>query len=261
MLAKKRSPGRFNRLMAYLRLMLAALALGFMTQPSQAAELSAREIIDKARAAITKDPQNLGKIKGVRYELRFTDPEKKTLGLTILDESGVSRRQVDYNADYSLENITASNGLEGWASRRNLTTGQGENKVIGFVQVSRMREMTIDELSFFAAPAKEIGSVKLIGKDKINEQSVYALEYRYKNGFAITRFFNKENFKLVAYDQKTEAGQEQRQQVEEFTTEGEITFIKREKVFIDGKHMLDVTYEKITLNPSVSEDIFAFPVR
>ena len=77
----------------------------------------------------------------------------------------------------------------------------------------------------------------------------------------MTRFFNTENFKLVAYDQKTEAGQQQRQKVEEFTTEGEVTFVKREKVFIDGKHLLNVTYEKITLNPSVSEDIFAFPVR
>ncbi|NBV39134.1 MAG: hypothetical protein EBS00_06185 [Verrucomicrobia bacterium] len=241
--------------------MLVALALGLVPQGSQAADLSARQIIEKARAAITKDPQALNKIKGVRYELRFTDPEKNPLGLTILDEVGVSRRQVDYNKDYTLENITASNGLEGWAARRNLANGQGESKIIGFAQVARMREMTTDELSFFAAPAKEIGSVKLIGKDKVNEQTVYALEYRYKNGFAVTRFFNTENFKLVAYDQKTEAGQQQRQQVEEFTTEGEVTFVKREKVFIDGKVLLDVTYEKITLNPSVSEDIFTFPVR
>ena len=247
--------------MAHLRLMLVALALGLVPQVSQAADLSAREIIEKARAAIAKDPQALNKIKGVRYELRFTDPEKNPLGLTILDEVGASRRQVDYNKDYTLENITASNGLEGWAARRNLTNGQGESKIIGFAQVARMREMTTDELSFFAAPAKEIGSVKLIGKDKVNEQTVYALEYRYKNGFAVTRFFNTENFKLVAYDQKTEAGQQQRQQVEEFTTEGEVTFVKREKVFIDGKVLLDVTYEKITLNPSVSEDIFTFPVR
>lgn len=261
MLAKKPPLGRFNSLMASLRLMLTALALWLIPHASQAADLSAREIIEKARAVLTKDSEKLSKIKGVQYELRFTDPEKKPLGLTILDERGVSRRQVDYNADYTLENITASNGLEGWAARRNLTNGQSENKVISFAQVARMREMTIDELNFFAAPAKEIGSVKLIGKDKVNEQNVYALEYRYKNGFAITRFFNTENFKLVAYDQKTEAGQQQRQQVEEFTTEEEITFIKREKVFIDGKHVLDVTYEKITLNPDVSEDIFAFPVR
>ena len=247
--------------MAHLRLMLIALALWLVPQASQAADLSAREIIEKARATIAKDPQALNKIKGVRYELHFTDPEKKPLGLTILDEVGVSRRQVDYNTDYTLENITASNGLEGWAAQRNLTNGQGESKIIGFAQVARMREMTTDELSFFAVPAKEIGSVKLIGKDKVNEQNVYALEYRYKNGFAVTRFFNTENFKLVAYDQKTEAGQQQRQQVEEFTTEGEVTFVKREKVFIDGKHLLNVTYEKITLNPSVSEDIFAFPVR
>ena len=247
--------------MAHLRLMLVALALGLVPQASQAADLSAREIIEKARAAIAKDPQSLNKIKGLRYELRFTDPEKKPLGLTILDEVGVSRRQVDYNTDYTLENITASNGLEGWAARRNLANGQGESKIIGFAQVARMREMTTDELSFFAAPAKEIGSVKLIGKDKVNEQKVYALEYRYKNGFAVTRFFNTENFKLVAYDQKTEAGQQQRQQVEEFTTEGEVTFIKREKVFIGGKHLLNVTYEKITLNPTVSEEVFAFPVR
>lgn len=238
-----------------------ALALWMASPTTFAADLSARQIIEKARAVLTKDSQNLSKIKGLRYELRFFDPEKKPIGLTILDESGISRRQVDYNADYTIENITASNGLEGWASRRDLTTGQGENRVIAFAQVARMKEMSTDGLNFFAPPAKDIGAVKLIGKEKVNEQDTYAIEYRYKNGFAITRYFNSESFKLVAYDQKTEAGQQQRQIVEEFTTVDEITFVKREKVLIDGKYLLSVDYEKITLNPLVSEEIFAFPAR
>ena len=230
---------------------------------SHAANPTTTEIIEKARAAVAKEPKFLERIQGLHFEIRFVDAENKPLSFTIIQLIGPkSRRELSYNQNYTVEVVTACNGLEGWKSTREIT-GQKrvQNLIIPFDQVAILKDMTVNDLAFYNAPAEGTGTVSYIGTDEINGKKVYSLEYKFNSGFKIIRHFGVNNFELVAYDQKNAKGEVLRQQVEETSWIEGVCFIKRESVLINGKKMAEAIYEKTSINPEVNSSSFAFPIR
>ncbi len=230
---------------------------------AQAADLTATQIIEKARAAVAKEAKFLERVQGLHFEIKFIDAEKKPISFTIIQLVGPkSRRELSYNDNYTIEIVTACNGLEGWKSTREIG-GQkrAQNLIIPFDQVAIMRDMTINDLAFYSAPTEGTGSVSYLGTDEINGKKVYSLEYKFNSGFKITRHFGVSNFELVAYDQKSAKGEIHRQQVEETEWVEGICFVKRETILVNGKKMAEAIYEKTSINPEVDNSSFAFPIK
>ncbi len=230
---------------------------------SHAADLTAAEIIEKARVAAAKEPKFLDRIQGLHFEIKFIDSEKKPLSFTIIQLIGPkSRRELAYNENYTVEVVTACNGLEGWKSTREIN-GQKrvQNLIIPYDQVAILRDMTINDLAFYSAPAKDAGTVSYLGTDEINGKKVYSVEYKFNSGFKITRHFGINNFELVAYDQKSAKGDIHRQQVEEMNWIEGVCFVKRESILINGKKVAEAIYENTSINPEVSPSSFAFPIK
>jgi len=230
---------------------------------ARAADLSTAQIIEKARAAVAKEPKFMERIKGLHFEIKFVNAENKPASFTIIQLiSPKSRRELSYNENYTVEVVTACNGLEGWKSTREIN-GQkrAQNLIIPYDQVAILRDMTINDLAFYSAPAEGTGSVSLLGKDEINGKKVYSVEYKFNSGFKITRHFGVNNFELVAYDQKSAKGEIYRQQVEEMEWVEGVCFVKRETILMNGKKVAEATYEKTSINPEVAESSFAFPLK
>jgi hypothetical protein len=249
--------------MAIARHLFAFLIFATSVINSYAANLTATEIIDKARAAVAKEPKFLERIQGLHFEIKFTDAENKPLSFSIIQLIGPkSRRELSYNPNYTVEIVTACNGLEGWKSTREVG-GQKrvQNLIIPYDQVAILRDMTINDLAFYSAPAEGTGTVSYLGTDEINGKKVYSLEYKFNSGFKITRHFGVNNFELVAYDQKSAKGEIHRQQVEETTWIEGVSFVKRESILINGKKVAEATYDKTLINPEVSPSSFAFPIK
>jgi hypothetical protein len=230
---------------------------------AHAANLTAAQIIEKARSAAAKEPKFLERIQGLHFEIKFVNPENKPVSFTMIQLVGPkSRRELSYNENYTVEVVTACNGLEAWKSTREIG-GQkrAQNLIIPYDQVAILRDMTINDLAFYSAPAEGTGSVSYLGTDEINGKNVYSLEYKFNSGFKIIRHFGVNNFELVAYDQKSAKGEIYRQQVEETEWIEGVCFVKRETIFMNGKKVSEAIYEKTAVNPEVGESSFAFPIK
>jgi hypothetical protein len=249
--------------MTFARHLFAFLFLTASFTNAHAANPSVTEIIEKARAAVAKEPKFLDRIQSLHFEIKFNDTENKPLSFTIIQLVGPkSRREISYNQNYTVEVVTACDGLEGWKSTRELA-GQkrAQNLIIPFDQVAILRDMTINDLSFYSMPDASSGTVSYIGTDEINGKKVYSLEYKFNSGFKIIRHFGVNNFELVAYDQKSAKGEVHRQQVEETTWVEGVCFVKRETILVNGKKVAEAIYEKTSVNPEVSPNSFAFPIK
>ncbi len=249
--------------MTIARRLFAFLVLTASIFNAHAANLTAAQIIEKARAAVAKEPKFLERIQGLHFEIKFLNLENKPVSFTMIQLVGPkSRRELSYNENYTIEVVTACNGLEAWKSTREIG-GQKrvQNLIIPFDQVALLRDMTINDLAFYSAPAEGTGSVSYLGTDEINGKKVYSVEYKFDSGFKITRHFGVNNFELVAYDQKNAKGEIYRQQVEETEWIEGVCFVKRETILLNGKKVSEAIYEKTLINPEVGESSFAFPIK
>jgi outer membrane lipoprotein-sorting protein len=251
--------------MAFLRQSLGLLLLFSLAQAAESTTpttLTATEVIAKARAAVAKEPQYLQRVQGLHIEANVVDTDGKKLGLTILQLVAPSkRRQITYNPEHTSEEVIGSNGLEAWAKSTNIPKNLSKVAILSYEVVASMKDMAENDLGFYAAPSPNRGTVNCLGLVEVNGHKTYALEYSYKSGFKITRYFDAQNFLVVAADQLTSTGKIQRQQVEEIVWIEGLAFTKKETVFVDGKKFLDVTYDKIIINPEIAASSFAFPDR
>lgn len=223
-----------------------------------AAELTPTEVIAKARAALAADPAALTKVRSLRFELTSVDAEGKPAGFTLLEVNAPDQRyQLSLNANRSVEEILATNGNEGW--RKSTQTTQ-----IGVLRsefVSVLRDMASSDLTFFTAPTERQGVVKSAPASEINGRQQVAVEYAYKSGFRIIRHFDAATFRLTATDQPMPDGKTQRQLVTATTVVDGILFTQKEAILIDGKKVAEATYEKVTVNPTLTPGHFIFPTR
>lgn len=249
--------------MVKLRHLFLFLTLTASVIVAKAASLTAEEVVAKARAAVAKEPNFLERVKGLYFEIKFTDVDNKPLSAIALEIAGPrSRREIAYDNKYQFEIITATNGLEGWKISREIRGQKKQkNEIITFDQVAVLRDTTANELSFYKAPAAGTGTLTSLGTQEVNGKKVYSLEYSYNSGFKIIRHFGFNNFELVAYDQVGLKGDVQRQQVEETIWIEGICFVKRETVLLNGKKVAEAVYEKTQVNPESDPKRFVFPTQ
>ena len=171
--------------MTIARHLFAFLVLTASFAQSHAASITATEVIEKARAAVAKEPKFLERIQGLHFEIKFVDSENKPLSFTIIQlVSPKSRRELSYNENYTVEVVTACNGLEGWKSTREIN-GQKrvQNLIIPYDQVAILSDMTINDLAFYSAPSDGTGTVSYLGTNEINGKKVHSIEYKFNSGF------------------------------------------------------------------------------
>jgi len=252
--------------MVLTRTLLALLAIGTSLVAADAPSsenLKAEDVIAKARGAIAKEPKFLERIKGLHFEAKSADQDGKPSGYVILQiVPPFNRRQINYTADYSAEVTTCSNGLEGWTTKREIRQGgRAEMGVVGFAEVARMKDMAINDLTFYAAPEAGTGTVTSKGQNEINGRKVNSLQYSYKTGYNLIRHFDVQTNLLAATDYIDAKGEALRQQVDDTQWVEGVAFAKKETVFVGGKKVAEITYEKVLINPEVSDSSFAFPQR
>ena len=244
-------------------LSMVAMAASLGAAEPKPADAQALEVIAKAHASAAKEPKFLERVKGLHFEMKSFDPEGKLSGYIILQVvAPAKRRQMNYSADYSREITRSSNGLEGWITQRELRAGgRSELGVMRFDEVARLKDMAINDLTFYAAPDAASGTVSYKGESEINGRKVRGVQYTYRSGYNLIRHFDAQTNLLVATDYLDASGKPLRQIVEEMQWVEGLAFAKKESIHIEGKKVADVIYEKVAINPEVSDSSFAFPQR
>jgi hypothetical protein len=222
--------------------------------------LTVEVIVAKARAALTSDVAALDKVKALRMEFTAFDDKGKSLNTTTLTLAAPGYRlQKTMDRDRGLEAAVCAGRLEGWTTRKLDALASREIRSVPYEEFKKLRDMSRDDLAFFAIPAAGLGTATYQGSSDIDGRKTHAVEYAYASGFRLTRHFDAETFALVASDQPTPKGELQRQKVEALTKVDGIAFPSKESISVDGKKSGDVTYDQIQVNPALSAGLFDFP--
>ena len=250
--------------MALFRPFSALLATLLLTGPLalSAADkaLTVEVVVAKARAALTSDVAALDKVKALRMEFTAFDDKGKALNTTTLTLAAPGYRlQKTMDRDRGLEAAVCAGRLEGWTTRKLDALASREIRSVPYEEFKKLRDMSRDDLAFFAIPAGGLGTATYQGPSDIDGRKTQAVEYAYASGFRLTRHFDAETFALVASDQPTPKGELQRQKVEALTKVDGIAFPSKESIWVDGKKSGDVTYDQIQVNPGLPVGLFDFP--
>lgn len=221
--------------------------------------LTAEGIIAKAQAAVCTEPGKLAAVTALRLEFTASDEKGKALNTTTLTlAAGGYRLQTTADRDRGFEAAICAGRLEGWTSNKADALSRRSLRALPYTDFKMLKEMSRDDLAFFAAPTAG-GAVSYQGPSEIAGRKTEAVVYRYESGFQITRHFDATTFALVASDQLTPKGELQRQQVVSFTRVNGISFPAKEIVFMAGRQSGEVTYDQITVNPTLPAGLFDFP--
>jgi hypothetical protein len=249
--------------MALSRLLPALVALCCVAGAAPAANepaLTLTEVITQARAAVTADAKALEAVKGLRLEFTSVDHQadaKSKVTLTLVAPG--LRHQSSEDVALGGVSVVCAGSLEGWASRLRSPLAERELRPVPYEEFRRLRDMARDDLAFFAVPPAELGSAEYKGLDEVDGRRTHAVAYAYASGFQITRHFDARTFALVASDQLSPGRRLLRQKVESFLEAGGLRLAAKETVHIDGRKVGEVTYERVTVNPTIPTDLFRFP--
>lgn len=240
-------------------LTLAVLALAAVASAAP----SANEVVKKARAALAKDTGFLDRVTSLHFEGKVLGPDGKAIQSFILEAvPGGKRRELRYDADFTAEIAIVTNGMEAWARRTNISTGQSEAaRVLPHEVAQRLADMGRADLSFYAEPAAGRGSIKLKATEAVEGRKAYSIEYSYPSGYTCVRHFDAETFALIATDYPQGEGKVERQVEEETQLAEGIRMPKKVRILQDGKAVGTLVFEKIVVSGDIAESAFVFPVR
>jgi len=228
--------------------------------PAAEPALTLTEVIARARAAVAPDAKTLEGVKSLRLEFVSIDEQagaKSKVALT-LAAPGL-RHQTSEDTALGGVSVVCAGRLEGWASRLANPLATRELRPVPYEEFRRLRDMARDDLAFFAIPPADLGSAEYQGLAEVDGRPTHAVAYAYASGFRITRHFDAKTFALAASDQLSPGRRLLRQKVESFLESGGLRLAAKETVYIDGRKVGEVTYERVTVNPTVPADLFLFP--
>ena len=242
------------RLIALASLTLAAIA---------SAAPSAPDIVKKARATLAKDAAVLDRVTTLHFEGKLLGPDGKTAQGFILEVAqGGKRRELRYDGEFTTEISIATNGMEAWARRSELTTGKSEAaRVLPHEVAARLGDMARSDLAFYAEPAPGRGSIKLKATEAVEGRKAYSIEYTHSTGYTCVRHFDAETYALIATDYPQADGKIERQVEEETQVAEGIRVPKKVRILQDGKAVGTLVFDKVIVNGDVAESAFVFPVR
>ena len=250
--------------MALFRLFAALFATLLLAGPlalsAEDKAITVETIVAKARAALTSDVSALDKVKTLRMEFTASEAKGAEINVSALTLAAPGYRlQKTIERSRNFESAVCSGRLEGWTTRKLDALAAREIRSVPYEEFKKLRDMSRDDLAFFALPAAGLGTATYKGPSEIDGRKTQAVEYAYASGFRITRHFDADSFVLVASDQPTPKGELQRQKIEALTKVDGITFPAKESIWVDGKKSGDVTYDAIQVNPALPAGLFDFP--
>lgn len=217
-------------------------------------------IVARARAAMTPDVAALDKIRTLRLEFTVADAQGQAINTSFLTlATGGRRLQSTADPDRGFEAAFCAGPLDGWALLKPDALAPRSLRALPYEEYRALRDMARDDLAFFAIPAPAVGRATYLGPSEVAGRKTLAVAYDYVSGFKITRFFDADSHALVASDQVTPRGEQQRQLIVSFARTDGIAFPSKEVIFIDGKKSGEVTYARIWVNPDLPPNLFAFP--
>jgi hypothetical protein len=263
MLAKASPRPNIRVPMALSRLFPALVALCCVIGDASAADepaLTLAEVIARARTAVTADAKALDAVKALRLEFTSVDHQADAKSKVTLTLAAPGFRHQSSEDDASgAVSVVCAGALEGWAARLRNPLEARELRPVPYEEFRRLRDMARDDLAFFAVPPAELGSAEYQGLAEVDGRRTHAVTYAYASGFRITRHFDARTFALVASDQLSPGRRVLRQKVESFLVTGGLRLAAKETVHIDGRKVGEVTYERVTVNPTMPADLFRFP--
>ena len=244
----------------FTALLATLLLAGPLTASAEDKPLTVETIVAKARAALTSDVAALDKVKTLRMEFAAVDPQGKEINVTALTLAAPGYRlQKTLERSRNFEAAVCAGRLEGWTTRKLDALASREIRSVPYEEFKKLRDMSRDDLAFFALPAAGLGTATYKGPSEIDGRQTHAVEYAYASGFRITRHFDAASFALVASDQPTPKGELQRQKIDTLTKVDGIAFPSKETISVDGKKSGEVTYDRIQINPALPAGLFDFP--
>jgi len=253
------------------------------------------EIIAKARSRVAPE-KALGAITTLTFEgsiTVFNDnlPQKSNTGYIQIDyKAPGSRREYRLDPANRVESVTASNGLEGFTQVTQLSNGRKQLASLPVAAKRSYEDLYAIDTGFFATPPK--GTVRGAGEElnKTLNKPAWVLEYAYRNGTRVKRYFDKQTGAFLAQElsQKDPSGAEtpadkRALQVDEGELkvkarfpkpaaagaaanakpefdEVEFTFPKTTTTYVGGKKVSVLEYTAVRVNGLVLDSAFQYPM-
>ncbi|GBL43446.1 histidinol dehydrogenase [Verrucomicrobiota bacterium] len=128
-----------------------------------------------------------------------------------------------------------------------------------YESVSTLKDMAIDELSFFGTPEAGAGKAEYKGESEVNGTKVQSVENSYRSGFKVLRHFDA---RISTSSPPTWSGPAARCSARSSTTSpGSRAWPspRRKPSSFDGKKVRQVEYTQVVVNHEVPDAAFAFP--
>lgn len=241
----------FARLTGILTV-LAAFSAGSL------AGATTEEIIALARGYYGSE----AKLEGVEtlvYETTIVDKQSGAeQALTMYLEK--PHRQRMEITDGNVTQIEVLDGLEGWSKvvvdRKDGDPVVARFRVLPLDQIRKMRASTWENLYFYEGIERlPMGRVENMGEVEKLGQPTYWLRFNHGREIHFDRYFEKSSGRLLVT--VTAEGLEIRD-LGETVVDG-IRFPERQMLYMDGKPVNEITFDSVSINRDLPDDLFAMP--
>ncbi len=240
-----------------MRKLFSLALIVFCVVSAQAAVLTVDEILAKNAEA----KGGLDKLKALNAT-KFSG--KLNMGGMELPFTITAARPEKIRVEFTVQGMTGIQAFDG-------TVGWHVMPFMGKKEPEQMTEDMLKELkeqADFDGPfidyAKKGSKIELVGKDKIEGTDAYKLKVTKKDGSESTVYLDAESFLEIKVEAKRKM---QGQEIEGETTLGNyqevggllFPFSIESKAKGAPTPMMSITWDKVDLNPAVSDDLFAMP--
>jgi outer membrane lipoprotein-sorting protein len=244
---------------------LAVLSLCVLSSLAVRAASDADRVIARARAGVGSEA-DLAALKSLHYT--------GTLSTSVTDAKGVAtpikvgieiifqapyRQRIVATSDKKIE-ITALDDYEGWQREQDpADSSRWRMTLLATEQIKRLRANTWENLSFFKDIEERRGHVEDLGTAEVDGKACRKLAFDHGDGIVFTRYFDTDTGRLVLTE--TENGISIREEGEVIA--GGLRFprkiISTNKLKDGSDRVVTITFDKITVNETFADSLFAVP--
>jgi hypothetical protein len=227
--------------------------LALLLAPAARADDTAA-VIARARAYLGSDAA-LDAVRSIHYTGTLkTDDHPAPLPVDIIFEKPYRQRTV-VTSPKEVE-TTALDGYDAWQSVQDTTPDQRWKKVLfGPAEILKLRANTWENLNSFSGLEQAGGRVDNLGAAVVDGKTCDKLAFIHEDNVVFTRYFERATGRLLLTE--TNDGSRIREQGE-ILVNG-VRFPKTVITTANG-HTVTITFDKITLNETFAESLFAFPL-
>ena len=228
------------------------------TLPAAPAPQSADAIIAKARAYLGGDPL-LAAVQSIHIVGKVTYDDGSTGTIELIFQKPC-RQRVAITTDKTIE-VTALDDYEGWTRIQDAKDPtRWQLTLLSKDQIKMLRSNTTEQLSFFRNAARRGSVVEDQGEATVEGKPCRKVSFKRDDGSIFVRYFDAATGELVQIETPQQGGQVREEGV---ILAGGIRFAQRHiqtTKTADGKvQTIKIDYEKVTVNETFPESLFAVP--